>query len=76
MLTIIAVLCHLVTVDGNSFQACHEEVAFSDLPMSACPLAQIGLAQWKANGPYSSDEWRVAGFKCAFGSGYVLKGRA
>lgn len=75
MLTVIALMCHLVTVNSAlaPMRSCHEVEVVKGLPMQACAFAQAGIAQWKANSPYSASEWTVEGYKCAFGSGYVLK---
>jgi len=38
----------------------------SGITMSACQVnAQIGIAEWLANGPYH--EWRLQSFKCVMG---------
>lgn len=70
MMNIIVLLCHLIP--GTEIKSCHEEIAFEHMPMQACAMAQAGVAQWKANGKYSNEEWTVEGYKCA-SSGYVLK---
>jgi hypothetical protein len=38
----------------------------SGITMSACQVnAQIGIAEWLANGPYH--EWRLQSYKCVMG---------
>ncbi|HTF78331.1 MAG TPA: hypothetical protein VK620_29160 [Bradyrhizobium sp.] len=46
----------------------------SGITMTACQVnAQIGIAEWLANGPYH--EWRLKSYKCVMGK-YIPKGEA
>jgi len=43
----------------------------SGITMTACQVnAQIGIAEWLANGPYH--EWRLQSYKCVMGK-YISK---
>jgi hypothetical protein len=62
LVTLVAVLCNgqlcLDKVVTNSEQ--------SGITMSACQVAaQIGIAEWLANGPYH--DWKLQGYKCVLG---------
>jgi hypothetical protein len=70
LITLIATLC-------NS-QLCLEKVVttseLSGITMTACQVsAQIGIAEWLANGPYR--EWKLRSYKCVAGT-YVPKRQA
>ncbi|MDB5608922.1 MAG: hypothetical protein JWP25_5822 [Bradyrhizobium sp.] len=70
LVTLVAVLCNgqlcLDKVVTNSEQ--------SDITMSACQVsAQIGIAEWLANGPYHG--WTLQGYKCVLGQ-YTPKHQA
>jgi hypothetical protein len=70
LITLVAILC-------NS-QLCMEKVVTnsdqSGITMTACQVnAQIGIAEWLANGPYH--EWRLKSYKCVMGK-YIPKGEA
>ena len=70
LVTLVAILC-------NS-QLCLEKVVTnseqSGITMTACQVnAQIGIAEWLANGPYH--EWRLKSYKCVMGK-YIPKGEA
>ena len=70
LVTLVAVLC-------NS-QLCLEKIVttseLSGITMTACQVnAQIGIAEWLANGPYQS--WRLKSYKCIAGT-YIPKGEA
>ena len=70
LVTLVAILC-------NS-QLCLEKVVTtseqSGITMTACQVtAQIGIAEWLANGPYH--EWRLQSYKCVMGK-YIPKGEA
>lgn len=70
LVTLVAVLC-------NS-QLCLEKVVTtsdqSGITMMACQVhAQIGIAEWLANGPYH--EWKLKGYKCVSGT-YVPNNHA
>ena len=63
LVTLVAILC-------NS-QLCLEKVVTtseqSGITMTACQVnAQIGIADWLANGPYH--EWRLQSYKCVMGN--------
>lgn len=63
LVTLVAVLC-------NS-QLCLEKVVTnseqSGLTLGACQVnAQIGIADWLANGPYHG--WKLEGYKCVLGN--------
>jgi hypothetical protein len=67
LVTLVAILC-------NS-QLCLEKVVTnseqSGVTMAACEVnAQIGIADWLANGPYR--QWKLEGYKCVLGK-YVPK---
>jgi hypothetical protein len=62
LVSLVAILCNgqlcLEKVVTNSEQ--------SDITMAACQVnAQIGIADWLANGPYH--EWKLEGDKCVLG---------
>jgi hypothetical protein len=62
LVTLVAILC-------NS-QLCLEKVVTnseqSGITLAACQAnAQIGIADWLANGPYH--EWNLKGYKCVLG---------
>ena len=70
LITLVAILC-------NS-QLCLEKVVTnseqSGITMTACQVnAQIGIAEWLANGPYH--EWRLKSYKCVMGN-YTPKSNA
>jgi hypothetical protein len=70
LLTLVAILCN--------GQLCLEKVVTtseqSGITMSACQLsAQIGIAEWLANGPYH--DWKLQGYKCVLGQ-YTPKSQA
>jgi hypothetical protein len=70
LVTLVAILC-------NS-QLCLEKVVTnsdqSGITMTACQVnAQIGIAEWLANGPYH--EWRLKSYRCVMGK-YIPKGEA
>ena len=70
LVTLVALLCN--------GQLCLEKVVTtseqSGITMTACQVnAQIGIAEWLANGPYH--EWRLQGYKCVMGK-YIPKGQA
>jgi hypothetical protein len=70
LVTLVAVLC-------NS-QLCMEKIVTtseqSGITMTACQVhAQIGIADWLANGPYR--EWKLQSYKCVIGS-YTPKSAA
>jgi hypothetical protein len=67
LVTLVAILC-------NS-QLCLEKVVTnseqSGITMAACEVnAQIGIADWLANGPYR--QWKLERYKCVLGK-YVPK---
>ena len=67
LVTLVAILCNgqlcLEKVVTNSEQ--------SGITMTACQAnAQIGIADWLANGPYH--EWKLEGYKCVLGK-YAAK---
>jgi hypothetical protein len=69
LVTLVAILC-------NS-QLCLEKVVTnseqSGITMTACQVnAQIGIAEWLANGPYH--EWRLKSYKCVMGK-YIPKAK-
>jgi hypothetical protein len=62
LVTLVAILCNgplcLEKVVTNSDQ--------SGITMMACQVnAQMGIAEWLANGPYH--EWTLKGYKCVVG---------
>ena len=62
LVILVAILC-------NS-RLCLEKVVTTSEPsgitMTACQVnAQIGIAEWLANGPYH--EWRLQSYKCVMG---------
>jgi hypothetical protein len=62
LVTLVAILC-------NS-QLCLEKVVTnseqSGITLAACQVnAQIGIADWLANGPYH--EWNLKGYRCVLG---------
>jgi hypothetical protein len=70
LVTLVAILCNgqlcLDKVVTNSEQ--------SGITMSACQVsAQIGIAEWLANGPYH--DWKLQGYKCVLGQ-YTPKNQA
>jgi hypothetical protein len=70
LVTLVAVLCNgplcLEKVVTTSEQ--------SGITMTACQVnAQIGIAEWLANGPYH--EWKLQRYKCVMGK-YIPKGEA
>lgn len=70
LVTLVAVLCN--------GQLCLEKVVtnseMSGITMTACAVhAQIGIADWLANGPYR--EWKLQSYKCVLGK-YVPKNEA
>jgi hypothetical protein len=70
LVTLVAVLC-------NS-QLCLEKVVTtseqSGITITACQVnAQIGIAEWLANGPYH--DWSLKSYKCIIGK-YMPKGEA
>jgi hypothetical protein len=70
LVTLVAVLCN--------GQLCLEKVVTtseqSGITMTACQVnAQIGIAEWLANGPYH--EWKLQRYKCVMGK-YTPKGEA
>jgi hypothetical protein len=70
LVTLVAVLCN--------GQLCLEKVVttseLSGITMTACTVnAQIGIADWLANGPYH--EWTLQSYKCVMGK-YVPKSNA
>jgi hypothetical protein len=75
--TKVAMLVTLVAVLCNS-QLCLEKVVTtseqSGITMTACQVnAQIGIADWLANGPYR--EWKLQSYKCVMGK-YIPKSSA
>jgi len=67
LVTLVAVLCngqfYLEKVVTNSEQ--------SGITMTACQVnAQIGIADWLANGPYR--DWTLQRYKCVLGE-YIPK---
>ena len=75
--TKVRILINLVAVLCNS-QLCLEKVVTtseqSGITMTACQVnAQIGIAEWLANGPYH--EWSLKSYKCVMGK-YIPKGEA
>jgi hypothetical protein len=70
LVTLVAVLCN--------GQLCMEKVVTtseqSGITMTACQVnAQIGIADWLANGPYH--EWKLQRYKCVMGK-YIPKNEA
>jgi hypothetical protein len=70
LVTLVAILCN--------GQLCLEKVVTtseqSGITMTACQVnAQIGIADWLANGPYH--EWRLQSYKCVMGK-YTPKSAA
>jgi hypothetical protein len=70
LLTLVAIL--------YNGQLCLEKVVTtseqSGITMSACQVsAQIGIAEWLANGPYH--DWKLQGYKCVLGQ-YTPKSQA
>jgi hypothetical protein len=70
LLTLVAILCN--------GQLCLEKVVTtseqSGITMTACQVsAQIGIAEWLANGPYH--DWKLQGYKCVLGQ-YAPKSQA
>jgi hypothetical protein len=70
LVTLVAILCN--------GQLCLEKVVTtseqSGITMTACQVnAQIGLADWLANGPYH--EWKLQSYKCVMGK-YTPKSQA
>ena len=70
LVTLVAVLCNA--------QLCMEKVVTtseqSGITMTACQVnAQIGIAEWLANGPYH--EWTLQRYKCVMGK-YIPKNEA
>jgi len=70
LVTLVAILCN--------GQLCLEKVVTtseqSGITMTACQVnAQIGIADWLANGPYH--EWRLQSYKCVMGK-YMPKSAA
>lgn len=62
LVTLVAILCN--------GEICLEKIVTtseqSGITMSACQVnAQIGIAEWLANGPYH--QWRLQGYKCVAG---------
>jgi hypothetical protein len=67
LITLVAILCN--------GQLCLEKVVTtserSSITMTACQAnAQVGIAEWLANGPYH--EWKLQGYKCVVGK-YIPK---
>jgi hypothetical protein len=67
LVTLVAILCN--------GQLCLEKVVTtseqSGITMTACQVnAQIGIADWLANGPYH--EWKLQRYKCVVGK-YIPK---
>ena len=63
LVTLVAILC-------NS-QLCLEKIVTtseqSGITMTDCQVhAQIGIAEWLANGPYQ--QWRLKSYKCVAGT--------
>jgi len=70
LVTLVAILCN--------GQLCLEKVVTtseqSGITMTACAVnAQIGIADWLANGPYH--EWKLQSYKCVMGK-YTPKSQA
>jgi hypothetical protein len=70
LVTLVAILCN--------GQLCLEKVVTtseqSGITMTACTVnAQIGRADWLANGPYH--EWKLQSYKCVMGK-YTPKSQA
>jgi hypothetical protein len=70
LVTLVAILCN--------GPLCMEKVVTtseqSGITMTACQVnAQIGIAEWLANGPYH--EWTLQRYKCVMGK-YVPKNEA
>ena len=69
LVTLVAILC-------NS-QLCLEKVVTTSersvITWTTCEVnAQIGIAEWLANGPYH--QWRLQSYKCVMGK-YITQGR-
>jgi hypothetical protein len=73
----VAMLVTLVAVLCNGPLCLEKIVTTSDqsgITMTACQVnAQIGIAEWLANGPYH--EWKLQRYKCVMGK-YIPKGEA
>ena len=73
----VAMLVTLVAVLCNGPLCLEKIVTTSDqsgITMTACQVnAQIGIAEWLANGPYH--EWKLQRYKCVMGR-YIPKGEA
>jgi hypothetical protein len=71
VLTVVATLCHLVTVDPAEppVMSCFETVAGQVEGSSdkLCGLMQPGLAQWKANSRFADDEYGIERWRCEIG---------
>jgi hypothetical protein len=69
-ITIVAVLCHLVTVHtgADPLDVCHEEIVHVGDSMQECMMFPASLAQWKDAGRFRDDEWRIAKVRCIPGT--------
>jgi hypothetical protein len=79
--TVVAVMCHTLgavvaqSIGTQDQPYCREVVVIrQDMPMQACMLSQLALAEWKANSIYKSDSSCIERIKCVPGD-YVPKER-
>lgn len=66
-ITIVVSICHALA--GITSPVCHEEiVAKQDMPMQACLISQVAIADWKAKSLYRGDQWHVERIRCIPGN--------
>lgn len=67
IVTIVAVLCqNLAGVPASQpVIVCHEEIVVQgEMDMSACFVSQPGIAEWKMQSRFRSQDWEVARIRC------------
>lgn len=72
MVTVVAILCHLLV--GITDPVCHEVIVVKrEMSIMECKVhSQMNVANWKASSIYHSDQWTVANIGCMPGS-YQMK---
>jgi hypothetical protein len=67
MITVVAMLCHMV--EAITSPVCHEEIVVrTQMTIMECMMGhQQAVSEWKENSRFQGDQWKVTLVRCAPG---------